>query len=233
MKKLLLFAAVAAMSMSANADVFSETFKVSCGDKTYASGETITVGEYEDPYAEIMPGIAYKAVAHVIATNISEEPWLLRLEMNRVSPAIGEYPVKDTAIGWHQLCYGFGAGSAGSCLSTDSETGLVSSEISKEVESGTVLSIDVDQNDFSDPSIPVTYKLDIIMTEGGEDVDGGSATFMINFTHTSLAGASVEGIEIDSADAEYYNMQGVRVANPEKGGMYIVRQGNRAVKRVF
>lgn len=41
---------------------------------------------------------------------------------------------------------------------------------------------------------------------------------------------SVAGIEIDAnAPVEYYNLQGVRVANPENG-LYIRRQGNTATK---
>ncbi len=44
------------------------------------------------------------------------------------------------------------------------------------------------------------------------------------------AGASVEEIAIDeNAPVEYYNLQGVRVANPENG-LYIVRQGSKATK---
>ncbi|MBD5233274.1 MAG: hypothetical protein HDS65_03745 [Bacteroidales bacterium] len=43
----------------------------------------------------------------------------------------------------------------------------------------------------------------------------------------------VEAVEVDSeAPVEYYNLQGVRVANPEKG-IYIKRQGATATKVVF
>lgn len=44
----------------------------------------------------------------------------------------------------------------------------------------------------------------------------------------------VDDVEIDGAAAPvYYNMQGIRVANPEKGQMVIVREGNKASKRVI
>lgn len=44
--------------------------------------------------------------------------------------------------------------------------------------------------------------------------------------------AGVESIELDAnAPVEYFNLQGVRVANPENG-LFIARQGNKAVKVV-
>lgn len=47
------------------------------------------------------------------------------------------------------------------------------------------------------------------------------------------AGTGVEAVEFDSNEpCEYYNMQGMRVANPEKG-MFIRVQGNKAAKVVL
>lgn len=47
------------------------------------------------------------------------------------------------------------------------------------------------------------------------------------------AGSGVAEMELDeNAPVEYYNLQGLRVANPEKG-IYIVRQGNKVSKRVI
>lgn len=48
------------------------------------------------------------------------------------------------------------------------------------------------------------------------------------------ASSAVDGIAVDDADApvEYYNLQGVRVANPSEG-LYIEKKGNKAVKRIF
>lgn len=40
----------------------------------------------------------------------------------------------------------------------------------------------------------------------------------------------IADITVDSADAEYFNMQGIRVTNPEAGQLYIRRQGGRAAK---
>lgn len=46
----------------------------------------------------------------------------------------------------------------------------------------------------------------------------------------TVSTTGIADITIDSADAEYFNMQGIRVTNPEAGQLYIRRQGGRAAK---
>ena len=57
--------------------------------------------------------------------------------------------------------------------------------------------------------------------------------YQVYLTLSSNGGSmtSVEGIEIENAPVEYFNLQGVRVANPENG-LYIRRQGNK-VEKIF
>ena len=44
--------------------------------------------------------------------------------------------------------------------------------------------------------------------------------------------SAVRALDTDSAEpAEYYNLQGIRVANPEHG-IYIVKKGNTTTKHV-
>ena len=43
----------------------------------------------------------------------------------------------------------------------------------------------------------------------------------------------IEDIAADGSEAEYFNVQGMRVANPVKGEVYIVRQGTKATKVRF
>ena len=45
---------------------------------------------------------------------------------------------------------------------------------------------------------------------------------------------AVEGVAADDADAlaEYFNLQGIRIANPAKGEIHIVRKGNKTYKAV-
>ena len=56
---------------------------------------------------------------------------------------------------------------------------------------------------------------------------------LANSTCTLSTAAGVEGVAVDAnAPVEYFNLQGVRVANPENG-LYIVRRGNKIEKVVF
>ncbi len=65
-----------------------------------------------------------------------------------------------------------------------------------------------------------TYVVVTVYTTG---ISAPSNEAAVSFT-------GIEDITVDSADAEYFNLQGIRVANPEKGGLYIRKQGNKAVK---
>lgn len=57
--------------------------------------------------------------------------------------------------------------------------------------------------------------------------------FLDNIKVYAEGGSGVAGIEAEeNAPVEYYNLQGIRVANPENG-LYIVKQGNKVTKRVI
>ncbi|MDE6158120.1 MAG: hypothetical protein K2F78_08290 [Muribaculaceae bacterium] len=54
--------------------------------------------------------------------------------------------------------------------------------------------------------------------------------------YTANAGSGVDDVTVadgDDAPAEYYTLQGVRVAEPAKGNVYIVRKGAKAFKVIF
>lgn len=54
-----------------------------------------------------------------------------------------------------------------------------------------------------------------------------------NYIVEYVSPAGVEGIAADNAPAVYYNLQGVRVNNPEQGGIYIIRQGSKTRKAII
>lgn len=57
--------------------------------------------------------------------------------------------------------------------------------------------------------------------------------FIDNIKFTGNASSGIDGIVVDEeAPVEYYNLQGIRVAEPTNG-LYIRRQGNKATKVVF
>lgn len=62
-------------------------------------------------------------------------------------------------------------------------------------------------------------------------------SIVFDFDLDALAEAGVEGIAADAVDAnapvEYFNLQGIRVANPEAGQLLIKRQGNQTSKVVI
>ena len=59
-----------------------------------------------------------------------------------------------------------------------------------------------------------------------------SLPFTSRYKHGELS--SIKGIAFDkNAPAEYYNLQGQRVANPAKGAIYIVKQGANVTKQVI
>ncbi len=78
----------------------------------------------------------------------------------------------------------------------------------------------------------------------GEKLPDFKATFTATITSGSdqfkftieydTNGAALDEINVDnSAEAVYYNLQGVRVANPEAGNLYIRVAGKKAAKVIF
>ena len=57
------------------------------------------------------------------------------------------------------------------------------------------------------------------------------------YLYTDLMNVTSSGIEDimadENAEAVYYNLQGIRVANPERGTIYIVRKGNTTSKVLY
>lgn len=58
--------------------------------------------------------------------------------------------------------------------------------------------------------------------------DGQTLHFTLFFNRTGSA--AVDSIEAADAPAVYYNMQGIRVDNPEAGQIYIMRKGDKVSK---
>lgn len=64
-------------------------------------------------------------------------------------------------------------------------------------------------------------------TQANEAVDGK------HYTPTNDDVTGIENITVENAAVEYFNLQGVRVANPSEGGIYIMRQGSKTSKIRF
>ncbi len=65
-------------------------------------------------------------------------------------------------------------------------------------------------------------------------IDSGSETLEFTLKGLPAEEASVDGNFVDeNSPAEYFTIQGVRVAEPQKGQIYIMRKGGKVAKRIF
>ncbi|MDE7443202.1 MAG: hypothetical protein K2M65_03470 [Muribaculaceae bacterium] len=85
------------------------------------------------------------------------------------------------------------------------------------------LTIDGNKASFNSP-----YTGDITLTATLGDLTR-TVTIKANFVTTGIDSINAD----DDTEAEYYNLQGVRVANPVAGQIYIVRRGNTATKELY
>lgn len=236
MKKILLLAALAASATMAKADVFSDIFQLTYNDEKIENGQTITVNTYIDLNYEIKniaPDLYepdLQAQAKIKAENVTEEPWHLSFTLSRTAPGLDEYPSEGSEIGFFQLCYHDTNGNS-NCF------GIIDDKVSspadfKDIDSEGFLIMDVDQRGFTS-LIPVTFKLELNIEEGGNVIEGGTAVIYVNFTHESDISAAVDGVMSEEGEAAYYTLQGIRVTQPQKGGIYIVRKGLRSEKVII
>ncbi len=237
MKKFLLFAAIAATMATASAEDFGTYFALTYEGEALTNGQTLTVGGYYDPVLQSYPELSgsgyesssFYAQATVVATNVYDESMDISFSLQRIQPSLDEYPSTDSVLGNFQLCFEFST-APGNCLSPVDD---VVSSVQSVDNDGDYISMDVDQTSFTDFT-PVTFQLDLCVMEGGEKIEGTDCTIYVNFTHTTDISLGVKGVEVEEDATEvYYNLQGMQVATPEKGNIYIVRKGGKVSKRVF
>ncbi len=109
------------------------------------------------------------------------------------------------------------------------------------IAAGQTHSFDINIDDYFDVTDPKTYPL--TLQSIAFNVSGsGSGTIAISQLGTYYAGySSVESLPLvpgqgavdPNTPVEYYNLQGIRVANPVQGQIYIMRQGPCASKVRF
>lgn len=68
------------------------------------------------------------------------------------------------------------------------------------------------------------------LAEGGE---GLTFTFVVDKIELTVSTAAGLNAIINEAVPEYYNIQGMKIANPVEGTLYIVKQGAIVTKRIF
>ena len=78
------------------------------------------------------------------------------------------------------------------------------------------------------PVSDTEYKAKLVLSHNGVVKQVENITLAPNST-VGIEDVTVEG----NAAAEYYNLQGVRVAQPEAGRIYIVRRGSKVTKELL
>lgn len=229
MKKLLLLSALAATFASAYATDFTDVFALTYDGKPIANGETVTVKEYVDWYAEYKDMDFYEpdleAEVKILATNITDIPRLVSCEVTRIKPTVEEFPSVGSVIGNYTLCYGYSF-AFGNCLMV--EGNKITFNGKDAIDHDQYIEFDIHNAGFTDLR-PITLQLDVWAS--GEDGDTETSTIFITFTH-EIDTSGVDAVEADSV-AEYYTISGTRVAEPQKGGLYIVRKGSNVTKIIF
>ena len=223
MRKFLLSSLLAALTAPAFAQALTDKFVVTYNDVEVQNNQTIDVADYYDPNIyydpefedpDYVPGMdGYDTTFQLKLNNISGAATALDLNMY----------VPEAADGFFKLCYGFSDG-PGQCLNVKNN---VVSASNVEVNEGAFTLFDIDQEGFFDLE-PVKLQLDVNLT-GSTDI----FTVYINFTHQKDITSAVDGVMVDSSAEEYFNLQGLKVAEPQKGNIYIVRKGNKTSKRLF
>lgn len=227
MKKLLLLAALAASFTSAYADAFSDVFTLSYNDQPVANGETIVVdnylNEWYDPQYPDDPA-NWAALAQIKATNKSDSSTELSFILTVESPTEDAFFDKKNKYGTLQVCYTPESGT-GNCFGGATKNHPYISKSIGKVFPGSYVLFDIDQKGFENMD-PVTLKFEL-------NFDDESSVVYIKFNHLKDITMGVNDIVAESAPTEYYNLQGVRVSEPQKGNLYIVRSGKKVSKRLF
>lgn len=208
--------------------IFAESFSTSLGDFDIVNETLPEELSYVWSFAN---NYGAKASAYLNG-NFAAESWL-------VSPVIDLEGYTDVVLSFeHAINYANGNkvtdfcqvyvcevvnDKAGEWINLSSEvvypegnnwTFVNSGEISLEACEGKQIQIGFLYNSTSE--VAPTWEIKNLIVSGNQDENNG-----------------VEGIEIDvNAPVYYYNLQGVRVNNPVKGGLYIIRQGNKSTKAI-
>ena len=200
--------------LSANAQGLKVAYAMNLGDEftEITDGQTITVNEIE----EEDPGYMFSIPCYLSFTNTTSSA--MPLTVSAVNDPANSY-----------LTWGIGKMCVWACYSLpSSEDGTLAAGATLKGP-GTHIYYDyysdTDEIDVDDPANWGKWAAKVTAKGGDETV-----TFTVIFQVGETDG--IEGIEADTTDAPatYYNLQGIPVANPTAGNIYIMRQGDKTSK---
>lgn len=240
MKKILLGLALIVPALAANAQSFTEFFKVTYDGRELPNGSTVYITPAENPQNPPAEGkVSYEP--HIYVINLEEDPRQIDGSFFFVNPTIGYYEEHsgdaDYPYGFPSCCFAGG-------LSVDLTTPAASCLPAKpgvDAGSGTVIVPEAGKDTFNwqihledaDPETTTEMKLTLYAQDGygtlGEELSEAYDLTLV----FSKKGTGVEDITLDpNAPAEYYDLQGRRIANPAKG-LYIVRHNGKVSKTII
>ena len=222
MKKFLLSMALVAMSVFS---MSASSFKIEVNDVEVKNGDVIEMSEMEQGMLSMV------IYPHLTLTNTSTSDVDAEIVAGFLEVAQPETPTGQVA-NMAQFCF---AGNCVACPSVANEFVTIGLPFNAG-QSYTGLDAHVEYMPayegmgFWDVQkfYPGVSVFQLTLRNKNDENDAITFTFKFDYKGEN----SVDGIAVDSAAAEYYNFQGVKVANPEKGGMYIVRRGAKVSKEI-
>lgn len=234
MKKFLLLSALVLGSLAANAEKASDFFKVYWDGEEVPNNSQIVCTDYTDSGEKF--GLVYDCnlnfrnvtdewMVLYAAIGYSDQPTKEQFDAEKNNYIDGTYTTK---WGTPSLCYAHAGenGDQDNCIVSPGKTIMPDSSIENFLWQVHLMQV---------PAETVAkYTLTVTPCYGDmddfEEIEGADYTVTIVFATTHEAG--VEGVDADiNAAPEYFNLQGVRVAEPNDG-LYIVKRGNKVSKEI-
>lgn len=216
MKKFLLLAAAAVAAFTTQAAV-SDYLTVTIDGKEVTEGAVFDINEYED-FEALVAGMGYQYVAHIMLTNKTSND-----VKNKLVFSYTDHPTEAMALddpkawGTLQICFN-NMVEGNSCMPV--------LEVDTTVPANKTASYDLDNKGLSPTEREANRKFQVALT-----VEGSTLTFFVNYD-TEGGNSGVTSIVAGDSEAEYFNLQGQRVDNPEKG-LYIVKKDGKTSKMML
>lgn len=245
MKKLLLFSLLAAGALSASAAGYKDYFHATYNGQEIGQGATVVLTHYHDaPYHDYtndkdIPAVTFEdAIAMV---NNTEEAQYAIGGMYYVDPSVdaftAAYPFSYPQFCDVSNCFPPNMGEADNCGFTGG------SEIATDGSFVWNLHLCYAPEAFTSGTFEIRLQAgEKVYDPNGmyydeeeenyyniEPIDGTNYSFFVKFAKENTAVGAIEA-ETDAAPV-YYNLQGVRVAEPETG-LYIVKRGDKVSKEI-
>ncbi len=212
MKKILLLAAASVAALAANAAGFNGNLTASYHGETISNGDVVKISDYED-FEIVVPGMGYQYAIDVVVTNLTSNNIATSFKASYTDhPTQAMAEADSEAWGGLQLCY-FGAVEGSNCLQE--------LDVERTVPANSSMTWQFDNTGVSPTRQEKDRKYHIVL-----GAEGTTLSFDVIFNPDDTA---VDEIGYDNTEAVYYNLQGQRVVNPEKG-LYIVKQNGKTQK---